>query len=86
MIHTNETDIKVISIDNISQGMVRRIGPDCYLWSHLSREGRSRTEADAFLQLGFILEVDGQLSFAASVKPREEGISNKARGRRIHIK
>lgn len=47
-------DIKVITINGISRGMVRRLGVDMFLWSSACGEGREDTEAAAFLRLGFL--------------------------------
>lgn len=49
----NDDDIKVVTINGNSYGMVRRLGAAMFLWSNAAGEGRENTEEAAFLRLGF---------------------------------
>jgi hypothetical protein len=51
-LHVND-DIRVVTVNGESKGLVRRIGAGVFLWSNAVGEGRTNTEEEAFLQLGF---------------------------------
>jgi len=47
-------DIKVVTINGKSYGMVRRLGGGMFFWSGVNGEGREETEEAAFMRLGFL--------------------------------
>ena len=53
-LHTT-SDIRVVTINGISRGLVRKIGAGVFLWSSDDKEGRTNTEEEAFLKIGFHL-------------------------------
>lgn len=58
-LHVNG-DTKVVTVNNISKGMVRNLGGGTFLWSSSEGEGRVLSETEAFRMIGFKLFKDRQ--------------------------
>lgn len=57
-LHVND-DMRVVTINGESRGLVRKLGASMFLWSNSNgEEGRTYSEEEAFFMIGFELLVN----------------------------